>query len=172
LNTNQISRTVTEIENQYKRIFSGNPFDFFFLDDYFNEQYRSDQQFQKVFGVFSMLAILVALLGLFALSTLMMAQRSKEISIRKVLGANIFSIVLLLSREFVKLIVIGGIIATPVIYMWSNSWLSNFAFRINLDWTIFVIPTILLFLISLITIGYQTIKAAIQNPVNALRQDL
>jgi putative ABC transport system permease protein len=101
-----------------------------------------------------------------------MAQRSKEISIRKVLGANIFSIVLLLSREFVKLIFIGGIIATPVIYMWSNSWLSNFAFRINLDWTIFVIPTILLFLISLITIGYQTIKAAIQNPVNALRQDL
>ena len=79
---------------------------------------------------------------------------------------------LLLSREFVKLIAIGGVIATPVIYMWSNSWLSNFAFRINLDWTIFVIPTILLFLISLITIGYQTIKAAIQNPVNALRQDL
>lgn len=172
LSTNQISSTIAEIEGHYKRIFAGNPFDFFFLDEYFNDQYSSDQQFQKVFGVFSMLAILVALLGLFGLSTLMMAQRSKEISIRKVLGAKIASIVLLLSKEFIKLILIGGVIAAPVIFIWSKSWLSSFAFRIDLDWSVFVIPTFLLFLISLITIGYQTIKAAIQNPVEALRQDL
>jgi len=172
LNTDQISNTVADIETQYKGTFAGNPFDFFFLDEFFNDQYSSDQQFQKVFGVFSMLAILVALLGLFGLSTLMMAQRSKEISIRKVLGAKIASIVLLLSKEFIKLILIGGVIAAPVIFIWSKSWLSSFAFRIDLDWSIFVIPTVLLFLISLITIGYQTIKAAIQNPVEALRQDL
>ncbi|MCG8307084.1 MAG: ABC transporter permease [Cytophagales bacterium] len=172
LSSNQISGTIAEIEARYKRIFAGNPFDFFFLDEYFDQQYRSDQQFQKVFTIFSVLAIFVALLGLFGLSTLMLAQRSKEISIRKVLGARISSIVLLLSKEFIKLIIIGGIIAAPAIFFWSTKWLSNFAFRVALDWSIFVIPTMLLFLISLITIGYQTIKAAIQNPVDALRQDL
>jgi putative ABC transport system permease protein len=172
LHGDQIARAVADVESHYKRIFSGNPFDYFFLDEYFDNLYRADQQFQGVFAVFSTLAILVALLGLFGLSTLMMAQRAKEISIRKVLGAEVSSIVLLLSRLFVKMILLAGVVAAPVIFLWSENWLSNFAFRIGLDWTIFVIPIILLLLISMMTISYQTIKAAIQNPVDALRQDL
>ena len=117
LGTDQIANSISDIESKYRRIFSGNPFDFFFLDEFFDEQYRSDQQFRKVFTVFSILAIVVACLGLFGLSTLMMAQRSKEISIRKVLGAKVSSIVVLLSQEFIKLIIIGGVIAAPVIYL-------------------------------------------------------
>ena len=171
LNTDKISSTISDIENTYKRVFSGNPFDYFFLDEFFDEQYRSDQQFQKVFTVFSALAIMVALLGLFGLSTLMLAQRSKEISIRKVLGAKVSSIVILLSNEFIKLIVIGGIIASPLIFIGAKKWLDNFAFRVEIDWSIFIIPIALLVLVSLITISYQTIKAALENPVNALRQD-
>ena len=101
----------------------------------------------------------------------MMAQGSKEINIKKVLGAKVSNIVVLLSREFIILI-IGGAVVAPVIFLWSSNWLCNFAFRIGLDFTIFIIPIILLILISLLTIGYQTIKAAIENPVTALRNDL
>ena len=101
----------------------------------------------------------------------MLAQRSKEISIRKVLGAEVPSIVLLLSKQYVFMIIIGGIIAAPVIFLWSQRWLSDFAFRIDMDWSIFLIPIIILILISLVTIGYQTIKAAFENPVNSLRLD-
>jgi len=171
MNTNLLTKTITDIETEYKRIFPGNPIDYFFLDEYFDQQYRADQQFQKVFGVFSILAIVVACLGLFGLSTLMMAQRTKEISIRKVLGANISAIVILLSSEFMRLAIISCIIASPFILLWAKNWLNNFAFRININLMIFIIPTILLLLISIMTIGFQIIKAAIENPVNALKHE-
>ncbi|MFC2124754.1 ABC transporter permease [Bacteroidota bacterium] len=171
LNTNQLSNTISAIKTEYQRLFTGNPFDYFFLDDFFDQQYRADQQFQKVFGVFSVLAIIVACLGLFGLTTLIMAQRTKEIGIRKVLGASVYNIVYLLSFEFIWLVVIGCIIASPGIFLWANNWLNNFAFRIDINWIIFIIPVILLLCISIITIAYQTIKAAIENPVNSLKYE-
>jgi putative ABC transport system permease protein len=165
------SKTISFIEDQYKSAFPGNPFDYFFLDDYFNKQYAADQRFGKVFGLFTSLAVLIAAMGLFGLSTFMITQRTREIAIRKVLGATVASMIKLFSTDFVKLIFIANVIALPLIYYFGKRWLRNFAFHMNVSWIIFVIPAAILLVISLATVSSQTIKTASKNLIRPLSSE-
>lgn len=167
-NTKQV---VELAEEKWAQFFPGNPFEYFFLDDRFNEQYKADQRFGSVFTIFSSLAIFVACLGLFGLAAFMTAKRTKEIGIRKVLGATIPNILRLLSTDFLKLILVSVILAIPLAYYGMEQWLNGFAFRINLYWYIFVIPAIMVFLIALLTVSFQTLRAAKSNPVDSLRYE-
>ncbi len=171
LNTNQLSETISFIEEEYAEVFPGNAFEYFFLDDYFNRQYAADQQFGRVFGLFSGLALVVACLGLFGLATFMISQRVKEIAIRKVLGATISGMAVLFSKDFVRLIVLANLIALPLVYLGVQRWLSNFAFQANISWLIFVIPAVILLIISIGTVGFQTVRTGSGNPVDSLRQE-
>ena len=163
--------SIEYVEDQYSKLFPGNQIEYFFLDDYFDAQYASDKQFGKVFGLFSMLAIFVACLGFFGLTTYTISKRTKEIAIRKVLGSTIKGLLILFSRDFVRLIIIANLIALPIVYFFVNNWLQNFTFRISIDWTMFVIPLIILLSIALLTIGIQTIKTSMINPADTLKHE-
>ncbi len=143
----------------------------FFLDDHFNDQYNVDRRFGKVFGLFTGLALLVACMGLFGLASFTTLQRTKEIGIRKVLGASVMSIVKLLFREFATLLLTAFVIAVPIAWLTTSNWLQGYAFRISLHWMYFAIPFIFLIAIALITVSFQSIKAAIANPVESLRSE-
>jgi len=171
LNMQNSSETIAFVKEQYERSFPGNQFEYFFLDEYFNRQYAADQQFGRVFGLFSSLALIVAGLGLFGLSTFMISQRIKEIAVRKVLGATIPSMVYLFSKDFVKLVILANLVALPMVYMIVDSWLSSFAFHVPLGWMMFVIPPIVLLIISLATVSLQTIRTGSVNPVRSLRSE-
>ncbi|MEM9831867.1 MAG: ABC transporter permease [Bacteroidota bacterium] len=171
LNTNQLTETIAFIEEQYAEVFPGNAFEYFFLDDYFDHQYAADQQFGRVFGLFSALALIVACLGLFGLSTFMISQRVKEIAVRKVLGATISSMAVLFSKDFVRLILLANLIALPLVYLGVQRWLSNFAFQVHIGWLIFVVPAAILLVISLSTVSFQTLKTGSGNPIDHLRQE-
>ncbi len=158
-------------KNTYDQFFPGNPFDYFFLDEFYNRQYENEQTFSRVFVLFAGLAIVVACLGLFGLSSFSALKRTKEIGIRKALGANISSIVMLLSKEFVVLVLIGNLIAWPVVYFLMNNWLNNFASRIDIGLWVFLVAGLLVIMIALITVGYKTIVTAKSNPVGALRYE-
>ena len=133
--------------------------------------YRQEQRIGKVALTFSFLAIIIACLGLFGLATYIAEQRTKEIGIRKVLGASVSNIVTMLSTDFVKLVLISFVIATPIAWWFMNKWLQDFAFRIDLSWWIFAITGIVALFIALFTLSFQAIKAAISNPVNSLRTE-
>lgn len=163
--------TLKFIQSQWEKIYPGNPFDYFFLDDFFNRQYQASQQFNQVFGLFAGLAILVACLGLFGLSSFTALQRTKEVGIRKVLGASVNNIVWLLAKNFLQLILIASLIALPLAYWGIQQWLQDFAYRIQIGWWLFMIPLALVILLALITVSYQTIKTARANPVNSLRYE-
>ncbi|WPP51964.1 ABC transporter permease [Catalinimonas niigatensis] len=167
----QTEEVIASIEAFYKDHFPGNPFEYFFLDDYFNAQYQSEELFGKVFTAASSLAIFIACLGLFGLSAFMVRQRTKEIGIRKVLGAPLQSILLLLSSDYIKLIAIAGLIALPIAYWSLNLWLESYIVRISLSWWLFLIPVAIVIAIALFTVSYQTIKAALANPVKSLRYE-
>ena len=146
------------------------PFSYTFLDEEFNKQYSADQRTGKILLVFSILAILIACQRLFAL-VIAAEQRIKEIGIRKVLGAKITNIFELLSKDFVKLLLLSICIASPVAWWAMNKWLQDFAYRINISWWIFASVGALCLLIALVTISFQTIKAAVANPVKNLRTE-
>jgi len=162
---------VTKAEGRYKAAFPGNPFLYFFLDDFFNKQYQSEQQFGKLFSLFTLLAIIIACLGLFGLSSYLVMQRTREIGIRKVLGASVKQITLLISKEFILIVLIANIIAWPISYFLIDDWLSSFASRINLGVQSFIIPAAIALTIAILTIASQSIKAATANPVEALRTE-
>lgn len=164
------SETVAFIEDQYQRAFPGNVFEYFFLDDYFDRQYAADQQFGKVFGLFSALALIVACLGLFGLSTFMIAQRTQEMAVRKVFGATIASMVALFSKDFVRLIAIANVAALPVVYILVRQWLDSFAFRINIGWLALTTPAAILLAISLTTVAVQTLRMAWTDMVRSLQK--
>src|SRR5438128_12596661 len=128
-------QTISQVKTSWNKFFPGNTFEYFFLDDHFDEQYKSDQRFGQVFSLFTSLAILVACLGLFGLASFTTLQRTKEIGIRKVLGASIMNILKLLFSEFVLLLVIAFLIATPIAWLTTSNWLQGYAFRIHLHWT-------------------------------------
>ena len=165
------AETVADLKTLYLTTFPGNQFEYFFLDDYFDRQYASDEQFGKVFGFFSALALTIACLGLFGLVTFMITQRMKEIAVRKVLGATIPGMVRLFSNDFLKLILIANAIALPVVYFLVDRWLTSFAFRVGISWMMFVIPGLILLAISLATVSYQTIRTGSINLVKSLRAD-
>lgn len=171
LQTADISGTLAEVQGLWNRYFPNDPFNYFFLDKHFDKQYKSDILFGKVFGFFAMLAIFVACLGLLGLSSYNVLQRTKEIGVRKVLGASIPSIVVLLSKDFLKLVTIASIIAFPIAWVVMNQWLQDFASRINIQWWVFVVAGIVSLIIALITISFQSVKAALMNPVKSLKTE-
>ncbi len=168
INTKDLGYTLETIENKWDKYFEGNPFDFFFLDDFFNKQYKSEDQFAKVSTLFAFLAILISCLGLFGLSSYTVRLRQKEISVRKVMGASMFDIMVLLSKTYLKLIFIAFLIGVPVIHFLLNEWLLSFAFRLKLNWIFFVIPGFIIFLIAFFTTSFQSMKAALINPTKTL----
>lgn len=164
-------QNINHIKAEWNKFFPGNTFDYFFLDDHFNDQYKADQRFGQVFSLFTILAILVACLGLFGLASFTTLQRTREIGIRKVLGASVGGILKLLYREFALLLLVAFVVATPLAWITIRNWLQGYAFRINIHWAYFVLPFIAIVLVALITVSFQSLKAALGNPVKSLRTE-
>ena len=171
MNTKNLARKIEGIKNNYARIFPGNPFEYNFLDEFFDRQYRNNIKTAKIFGLLTFLSILISCLGLIGLSSLMIAHKTKEIGIRKVLGASINSLLTLLSKEFIKWVLISNVIAWPVSYYIMNKWLQDFAYRININWWIFILSGGIALLIALLTISWQAVRAATANPVESVRYE-
>jgi len=170
-NTKNVRESIARFEEEWKAMFPGNPFIHFFLDDHYNQQYQADQQFGQVFGIFSTLAIFIACLGLFGLSSLTAIQRTKEIGVRKVLGASVSSILGLVSKDYIILMLFAIVLAVPVAWWIMAGWLEGFASRIPLAWWIFVIPALVVMAIAILTVSIHTLKAARTNPVKSLRYE-
>jgi len=171
VNTKDIKSLVSQVENQWKSMAPTMPFSYRFLDDSFDQMYRVEQRMGKLALAFSFLAILVACLGLFGLATYAAEQRTKEIGIRKVLGASVKGIVEMLSMDFIKLVAISALISFPIAWWAMHQWLMNFAFRVDIHWWVFLIAAVVALLIALATISFQAVKAAMMNPVKSLRTE-
>lgn len=171
LKTDDVSQTLADVQMLWNKAFPNDPFKYFFLDKHFDRQYKSDVLFGKVFGFFAMLAIFVACLGLLGLSSYNVLQRTKEIGVRKVLGASISSIVVLLSKDFLKLVIIASLIAFPIAWAVMNQWLQDFASRISIHWWVFLVAGVSALIIAIVTISFQSIKAALMNPVKSLKSE-
>jgi putative ABC transport system permease protein len=171
VDTKELAGTIASIRKIYDKFFPGNLFDYYFLDEKFNEQYKNDELFGKVFGIFGSFAVFIACLGLLGLSLFSTTQRTKEIGVRKVLGASVSNIVFLLSKDFIRLVIIAFIIASPIAWFIMNNWLQNFAYRIDIGWWVFALAGILAVLVAFVTISFQAIKAAVTNPVKSLRTE-
>jgi putative ABC transport system permease protein len=171
VNTNNLSETVDHVRASWAKAFPGNPMEYFFLDDFFNQQYDNERKFGKLFTTFAILAILVGCLGLFGLSAFTATQRTKEIGIRKALGSSSLGIFVLLSKEYIVLIFISIVIATPLVWFSMNNWIESFPYRTSISAEVFIIAGSVVLLISLITVSYQTLKAAKVNPINSLRYE-
>ena len=169
LSTQNLPKTIAAIENKWNALIPARPFSYYFLDEFFDKQYRTEERFGKLFLNFSVLAIIISCLGLLGLASYSTMQRTREIGIRKVLGASVPNIVNLLSREFLKLVAIAILIASPVAWFAMHGWLQDFAYRIEIGWWIFLIAGLIAVLIALATVSFQAIKAAIANPVKSLR---
>jgi putative ABC transport system permease protein len=166
-----VSETISYIQKTWKKLIPYYPLDYFFLDASFEQMHLADKKMGEIFSVFSILAIFVACMGLFGLATYTAEQRTKEIGVRKVLGASVSNIYLLLSREFLKWVALANLIAWPVAYYAMHKWLQNFAYRINIGWEIFLVSAGAALLISVVTVSYQSIRAAVSNPVDSLRYE-
>ena len=166
-----IPNAIEQIKNSWNKIYANMPFEYNFLDEIFNSQYKADEQFGKVFGLFAFFAIVISCLGLFGLASYTNLRRTKEIGIRKVLGASVTGIVSMLSIDFTRWVIIANVIAVPVAYYIMNKWLQDFAYRINISWWIFVLSGGIALVIALATVSFQAIKAATANPVEALRYE-
>lgn len=146
-------------------------FEYKFLDETIAAQYQAEQRTDRIVKIASLLSIFIACMGLFGLATLAVTKRTKEIGIRKVLGANVSGIVGLFSKDFAKLIIIAAVIAFPLAWWFMNDWLKDFAYRVNISWWVFVLAGISALLIALLTVSFQAIRAAIANPVKSLRTE-
>ncbi len=171
LKAGTISASLNVLQKEWKTMNSEYPFDYFFVDEQINRFYKTDSRLMSVLSIFAVLAIIIACMGLFGLSIYTAKQRTKEIGIRKVLGASVAAITLLLSKDFLKLVVIASVVSFPLAYWAMNNWLQDFAFRINMSWWVFAAGGMIAFLIAVITISFQAIKAAIANPVKNLRTE-
>jgi putative ABC transport system permease protein len=166
-----IQETITFLETTWKQFDSQYPFEFSFVDDQYDALYRTEVRLGKLFSYFTALAILIGCLGLFGLTAFTTEQRTKEIGIRKVLGASIQGIIYMLVRDFTKWVFLAVVVAWPIGYLVMNSWLKNFAYRANLGVWIFLLSALLAFMISIVTVSYQSIKAALANPANSIRTE-
>ena len=169
--TNNMGNVLQSIGNTWKQLNPNEPFEFTFLNDDFQKNYEADNRLAGIVQNFTIIAILISCLGLFGLATFSAEQRTKEIGVRKVLGASVSNVVGLLSKEFLKLVFIGIIIASPITWLVMNKWLQDFAYRTNISWLVFVITAIIAISIALLTISFQAIKAALANPVKSLRTE-
>lgn len=171
MNTANVEQTIEQMENVLHKVDANHLFEYNFLDKQWENFYRDDQKRQIIFLVIAALTILIACLGLFGLATYAAEQRIREIGIRKVLGASVSGIVTMLSRDFVKLVLIASVLAIPVAWWMMNSWLNDFAYRTKIYWWVFVIAGVLALLVALLTVGLKALKAAIANPVKSLRTE-
>ena len=163
--------TVAAVRNIWNRIFPADPYTYFFLDDFFNRQYAENQRFGSVFALFAALAVAIACFGLLGLSAYNVLQRTKEIGIRKVLGASVQSLLFILSKDFLVLVVVAFLVAVPVTWLAMDSWLQGFAYRTGISWWVFAGAGVLAIGIAFLTVGAQALKAAMQNPVKSLRTE-
>ena len=166
-----VQKGVEVITDIYRSVFPGSPFEYFFLDQEFDKQYRSEEQFQQVFGTLTMFAISISCLGLFGLVSFTVANRTKELGIRKVLGASMVQIITLVSKDFISLVALSLVISTAVTFFLVEAWLNRFAFRIDLSAGLFVGPVVVVLMVSLATIVARTISVSLSNPVNSLKED-
>jgi len=171
IETAGVSASVAAVEKTWSKYFPNDPFSFYFLDESFDQQYKEDKLFGKVFGLFASLAILIACFGLLGLSAYNILQRTKEIGIRKVMGASVQNLLFILSKDFLKLVMIAFVIAVPVTWWIMHNWLQDFAYRINISVWVFIVAGVASFVIALVTISFQAIKAAMANPVKSLRTE-
>jgi putative ABC transport system permease protein len=171
VNPTNIRGLLNQIEREWKVQAPGMPFSYRFLDESFDEMYQVEQRVGKIALIFSVLAIVIACLGLFGLATFIAEQRTKEIGIRKVLGCTVQGIIQLLSIDFMKLVAIAFVIAAPVGWWAMNKWLNDFAYRTPIAWWIFLLAGLLALFIALTTVSFQAIRAAVSNPVKSLRTE-
>ncbi|MGZ3763989.1 MAG: ABC transporter permease [Mucilaginibacter sp.] len=171
INGGNTNAAIAFIKSKWDSIYPDYPFEYQFLDDHFNEVYKADNQVSQIVGILAGLAIFISCLGLFGLASHSAERRVKEIGVRKVLGASVQRIVLLLSGNFLKLVLIANLIAWPLAWYAMHRWLYDFAYRIDISWTIFVAVAFISVLIALVTISFQSVKAAIANPVKSLRSE-
>jgi putative ABC transport system permease protein len=162
---------VSAISSKWKSLSTGTPFNYHFLDESFNNMYRAEQQVGRVAIAFAVLAVIIACLGLFGLATYIAEQRTKEIGVRKVLGATVQNIVMMLSRDFLMLIIIASLIAFPIAWWAMYKWLQDFEYRIGVGWWIFILSGFIAILVALFTISFQAVRAAVSNPVKSLRTE-
>lgn len=171
INSQNVRASVDQIEAHWRTAFGDKPMEYFFLDDFYNEQYKGELRFGSIFSLFSALAILVACLGLFGLASYMTNLRTKEVGVRKVLGASFTRLLLLLTGDFLKLVGIAILISIPISYYLMNNWLDNFANRIFLSPLLFIIPAVVLIIIAIGTVGYHTFYTANLNPAKTLKDE-
>jgi putative ABC transport system permease protein len=168
---NNTANTIKAIQNLWKQRVPERPFEYKFLDNDFDALYRTEQRTAQVFSTFSFLAILLACLGLFAITAFSVVQRTKEIGIRKVLGANVSSIILLISKDFLYMVIIAMVVASPIAWYMCHKWLQDFAYRIHIHWWIFIAAGAASLIVAAITVSIQAAKAALANPVNSLKNE-
>ena len=167
--TNNINAFLSDLERTWNQFNSEVPFAYHFLDEELAQLYESESRTGKMFGVFAMLAILVACIGLMGLSAFIAQQKRKEIGVRKVLGASALGIIQLLSKDFMKLILLALFIATPLAYYLMQRWLESFAYRITMSWSTFVWISLIALVLPIVVIGLQSLRSAQANPVDNLR---
>ncbi|MDP5138900.1 MAG: ABC transporter permease, partial [Spirosomaceae bacterium] len=159
------------VKSQYEASFPYKPFIYSFLDTEYNEQFKAEERFQKVFGALTLFAIFIACLGLFGLATFTVVKRTKEIGIRKSIGASTTNVLMLLSKDFVKTVLISMLIGVPIAYFAVQSWLQSFANHIEISWWLFALPSALIMVLVIISISGKTISTALMNPVESLRSE-
>jgi putative ABC transport system permease protein len=169
--TADIKGLLSAMKTKWDQFNIGEPFTYSFMDDLYNKTYEAEQKTGTILNIFAALTILVACLGLFGLAIYTAEQRTKEIGIRKVLGASVTQVTKMLSKDFLKLVLVACIIAFPIAWWAMNKWLQSFAYRINVSWWIFLVAGIVTILIAIITVSSQAIKAAIANPIKSLRAE-
>jgi len=169
LNTTNLPALMDFVKQKWSNYYPQSPFRFFFLDERFNAQYKTDQLFATVLWLFTAIAIVIACLGLFGLSLFTIAKRNKEISIRKVLGATLFQITSMITKDYLKLVLLAGVVALPVAFILVNNWLQDYAFHIGIGIWFFILPILMIVAIAVLTVLYQSLKAGIANPVKNLR---
>jgi len=171
ISSNNIPALLAQIGNKWKSFSPNQQFNYLFMDQQFEATYRSEQRMGRIFLSFTTLTIMIACLGLFGLAAYAAEQRTKEIGIRKILGANVSTIVSLLSKDFLKLVLISIVISTPIAWWAMQRWLQSFAYRQNIQWWVIALAGFTAILVAFVTISFQSIKAALSNPVNSLRSE-
>jgi putative ABC transport system permease protein len=171
MKTSNIANTISGVRNVWNRFTPEYPIEYKFLDENFEQMYKAEDKLKSLLWIFTGIAIFVGCLGLFGLAAYAAERRRKEVGIRKVLGATTQSVVLLLSKDFIKLVIVSLLIASPVAWYFMNKWLQNFSYRIEVGWWVFAVAAILALGIAFITVSSQAIKAAMSNPVKSLRTE-
>jgi len=171
MSPDRVDQAIHELKSKFDEFFPGNPFNYFFLNEFYDRQYRIEKQIFVAVGVFSLVAIIIAVLGLFGLSSYTTLQRTKEIGIRKVNGASVTRILIMLSREFIELILMAILMALPLTWWVIDRWLDNYPYQAGVNWLVFVITGLVVILFALLSVGIQTFRAASTNPAQSLKYE-